>query len=649
MFVKDNKLFIFVNDSDAVKNNKISFSKNSDTETTNYCPPESKEQNKLFKEFLGDTETFTKTPIILDDKKFKKYKNVVRSRVVAKYSALFRGRMVDFETVCNEIISSTSKLVANGMVMTGSRPYLNFNWTELGKKLKNTFYGEITTIIVEKQEDKFIIYPEFHPMFAKIEEIVDFNQKNNMSLYPKYYGIKMNEDESFINKSYIYIPYPELGDLSNINKNELEILFSKLFHLDEIDKENNINQIWLFKNELKIGDYICWIKENIFHLGKITSEYIFKETSNTSGIHTREVKWVNKNIDLSIISQILNNNYLLNSSFFFKLDIYQDIIDLMLNNSFLLNNNQEIESINTNFLDTCTRKGVGKNIILYGVPGSGKSWTIKNKYCNDDSKMERLVFYPDYSYTDFVGQILPKVSNDFGVTYEFTPGPFTNLLKKAYLNPNEEYFLVIEELNRGNAQAIFGDIFLLLDRTKDGFSEYNITNKDIAKIVYQDENHKVSIPSNMNILATMNTSDQNVFTLDTAFQRRWEMKLIPNKFNNNNNLKNIKILDTNITWDDFIKKINEIILSKSLNTNSSEDKRLGVYFINEDDLKLNANNDKNGKFAEKVLKYLWDDVFKFNKDDIFDLDIAKSLEDVIEIFENKKGDERFKIFKNNLF
>ena len=151
----------------------------------------------------------------------------------------------------------------------------------------------------------------------------------------------------------------------------------------------------------------------------------------------------------------------------------------------------------------------GTNIILYGVPGAGKSWTIKHEYCDDESRMERLVFHPDYTYSDFVGQILPKVSEDGSVSYEFSEGPFTKLVRKAYINPDKMYYLVIEEVNRGNAPAIFGDVFQLLDRNKDGSSEYEITNADIAKKVYLNDNHKVSIPSNMCILCTMNTSDQN--------------------------------------------------------------------------------------------------------------------------------------------
>lgn len=303
--------------------------------------------------------------------------------------------------------------------------------------------------------------------------------------------------------------------------------------------------------------------------------------------------------------------------------------------------------------DDTVKKVIGKNIILYGVPGAGKSWTIKHEYCDDDDRMERLVFHPDYTYSDFVGQILPKVNEDSTVSYEFTPGPFTNLVKKALSNQEKEYFLIIEEVNRGNAPAIFGDIFQLLDRNKDGSSEYEITNNDVAKIIYGKENHKVSIPSNMSIICTMNTSDQNVFTLDTAFQRRWNMRLIKNKFRDDENEKTFaetKILDTDVTWKHFLASINKIILSKNIRMTSSEDKRLGTHFVSDEDLKFVEGDEKqNSKFPEKVLKYLWDDAFKFTKEDIFDLDKVQSLEDVIEIFVNSAKNDRLKVFKENIY
>lgn len=295
----------------------------------------------------------------------------------------------------------------------------------------------------------------------------------------------------------------------------------------------------------------------------------------------------------------------------------------------------------------------GTNIILYGVPGAGKSWTIKHEYCDDESRMERLVFHPDYTYSDFIGQILPKVSDDGSVNYEFCAGPFTKLVRKAYTNPDKMYYLVIEEVNRGNAPAIFGDVFQLLDRDEDGASEYEITNADIARSVYSNDGHKVSIPSNMCILCTMNTSDQNVFTLDTAFQRRWRMRLIKNRFNNEADelrFAATNILDTDVTWEKFFTEINDFILGKNIRMTSSEDKRLGTHFISEDDLRFEEGNEiQNSRFAEKVLKYLWDDAFKFTKEDVFNLEKVKNLEDVIELFVSSKGNSRFLVFKENIY
>lgn len=347
--------------------------------------------------------------------------------------------------------------------------------------------------------------------------------------------------------------------------------------------------------------------------------------------------------------------------------------------------------------DTVERLSGGTNILLYGVPGSGKSWTIEHEYCHVGSVVERLVFHPDYTNADFIGQILPVVDAEKQVTYEFTPGPFTTILRDAYMHPMREYILIVEEVNRGNAPAIFGEIFQLLDRTVEpktvegitypvGTSEYGITHKYMAEKIYGDSSHKVRIPSNLSIVGTMNTSDQNVFTLDTAFQRRWRMRLIENNFDNvRTSLANAQILDTEVTWKTFCEKINAIIVGNKSKMASAEDKRLGVYFVHENDvtfdqravpsegytslltefndlLRAEATGDMpedkkqrlaiirealmhNRMFPEKVIKYLWDDAFKFNPEALFDTDNMESLEQVIRTFVYSMGRERFKIFK----
>lgn len=282
---------------------------------------------------------------------------------------------------------------------------------------------------------------------------------------------------------------------------------------------------------------------------------------------------------------------------------------------------------------------IGENIILYGVPGCGKSRKIKFEYCDDKKYMERVVFHPDYTYSDFIGQILPVVekSNEGEkISYKFTPGPFSKILKDSINDKSGKmHYLVIEEINRGNAPAIFGEVFQLLDR-ENGESEYGITNFEIAEYVYEDKEHEIKIPANLTILATMNTADQNVFTLDTAFKRRWVMRCIKNDIENSLHA-NSYIAGTSVTWCVFAKKINDTIIDVNESNLSNEDKRLGAYFVKPEDLNSRTI------FGEKVLMYLWNDVFKYNKEIVFKPEY-KTLEDLLAGFEK----EGFTVFNPNL-
>lgn len=330
--------------------------------------------------------------------------------------------------------------------------------------------------------------------------------------------------------------------------------------------------------------------------------------------------------------------------------------------------------------------------IYYGVPGCGKSNKIREQLKGVPERNKiRVVFHPEYTNAEFIGQILPKVNGH--VTYEFTPGPFTQIIKRAYLNPDEHFYLVIEEINRGNAAAIFGDTFQLLDRLKvgetdtlgndpanasvnifeEGWSQYFVQNDDINAYIrkatrlndgsYQERNDgepiaeieiknihfktttAIRLPPNLSILATMNTSDQNVFTLDNAFQRRFDMELVRNEFDLTQPAVNAQyeaeIDDTGITWGKFWGWINAKITATLKGLSSTEDKRLGVWFVN------NSNGTIDDKiFAEKVLKFLWDDVFKFKRSQIFAEGID-TLEKLINSFENPlEGKERFDVFKD---
>lgn len=335
--------------------------------------------------------------------------------------------------------------------------------------------------------------------------------------------------------------------------------------------------------------------------------------------------------------------------------------------------------------------------IYYGVPGCGKSNKIDEETINtsDEQKM-RVVFHPEYTNADFVGQILPT-NVDGNVEYKFRPGPLSKILRRAYLHPDKKYYLIVEEINRGNAAAIFGEYFQLLDRIAakkevpangytytEGWSSYSIENEFInwyiRENLYADVNHKlqneddgiakksddesqkaieignlhfsantgIRLPPNLSILATMNTSDQNVFILDNAFQRRWDMVLVKNEFGDDSeNQKLATIENSDITWETFQKTINEKIsqFSKENNFSSMIDKRLGCWFVKA----VPDKNDANGKyiitedsFKNKILKYLWDDAFKFCHEDVFE--DADNFEALLE--KVKMDNPDFGVFKN---
>ena len=263
-----------------------------------------------------------------------------------------------------------------------------------------------------------------------------------------------------------------------------------------------------------------------------------------------------------------------------------------------------------------TDRDVPRLKIWSGIPGTGKSFqlqeNVKEMVSDENEDVFRTVFHPEYSMYDFVGQIRPtQEPGGTTISYPFEPGPFTRALKRAHDSPSSNVFLIIEELNRGNAAAIFGEIFQLLDLADNGESEYGIVQKDIARVLGMDDDDEIKLPENLYIYATMNISDQNVFALDTAFLRRWDREYVfADKWEGACTSWNITLPNNKtISWQSFAETINEHLISSAgvFGINHPEDKRLGPWFVDQ----RTCNNPL--LFANKVFTYLWTNVFSYSQ------------------------------------
>ena len=277
-------------------------------------------------------------------------------------------------------------------------------------------------------------------------------------------------------------------------------------------------------------------------------------------------------------------------------------------------------------------------LIFYGAPGTGKSYklNIKAKDNFNENNIERVTFHPSLTYGAFVGSFKPY-SEDGKITYKYIAGVFIRHLARALRNSNENYLLIIEEINRANTAAVFGDMFQLLDRDDSGKSEYKISMSDELKEYLKSvsclEIDKLHLPSNFYIWATMNNADQGVMPLDTAFKRRWDFEYMSLDANSEDK----KLSEIEEKWNELRKAINEKLLSLGIN----EDKLLGFYFLNGKALENEANYLK--ALQNKVLMYLYEDVLRHCRAKIFGnftfAEISQmSLEDIEKLFIDKQNE-----------
>ena len=332
--------------------------------------------------------------------------------------------------------------------------------------------------------------------------------------------------------------------------------------------------------------------------------------------------------------------------------------------------------------------------IYYGAPGTGKSKAIKDLTFGED--VIRTTFHPDSDYASFVGTYKPiteevvlrdcngkkviddetkEVVKEERIAYKFIPQSFLKAYVEAWkkLGSGKKQYLIIEEINRGNCAQIFGDLFQLLDRNEYGFSDYpivadkdmqkylekefegwEITNKDKINQLYGEANmvslilkgERLVLPSNLYIWATMNTSDQSLFPIDSAFKRRWDWKYVPiregrDKETNAKLNWYINTGDKQYDWWSFISQVNKLIGSLT----NSEDKKLGYFFCKAKDGEIDAD-----LFISKVIFYLWNDVFKdYGFDDKDFQDEEGKILSFDRFYEDKNGKTNVDIANVELF
>lgn len=284
-----------------------------------------------------------------------------------------------------------------------------------------------------------------------------------------------------------------------------------------------------------------------------------------------------------------------------------------------------------------------RNRILFGAPGTGKSFTINSDRVEllgegNEEDYERVTFHPDYSYANFVGTYkpVPTIDSDGkdAITYEYVPGPFMRMYVKALKNSRTDnikpFLLIIEEINRANVAAVFGDIFQLLDRGDDFVSEYPIqATEDVKKYLAKElggdpsDYNKIKIPDNMFIWATMNSADQGVFPMDTAFKRRWDFTYLGiDDSDQDLQGKYVYLADDKsqkVEWNKLRKAINSFLAKEKIN----EDKQLGPYFISrsivvpKDGDEINRDRFIN-TFKNKIIMYLFEDAAKQKRAKLFE-------------------------------
>ncbi|WP_376777094.1 McrB family protein [Flavobacterium covae] len=473
------------------------------------------------------------------------------------------------------------------------------------------FFGSIILKPINIPNASSSILGKFIYNLCENKETYNYFEKRFINYLPYIF-------KSDVLKRFCYYLISFLYSYDNIKKIENLIQKNSDYNYSSI-KEGEISLTTIFKTSKNLlnsenlmqGGSLRFFEEPIFYLNNEFYYFSTEWTGNGTG-----------RLDFESLKSLIEKHY----------------------PEFKINNNNGIFSLESSVKKTTSivSKIQSKNKIYYGAPGTGKSYKVDQKIQNLDPKFyERVTFHPEYDHTNFVGGYKPKSEKNEKdediITYQFVPQAFTNIYERAWNDTENQYYLVIEEINRGNCAEIFGDIFQLLDRN----SNYTVSpstelKEHLEKVLTNQDgiNKGLRLPSNLTIYATMNTSDQSLFPMDSAFKRRWDWEYIPICYDDipeNESFGYKVIIDDNLSfkWIDFIRNVNTIIKT---NANLGMDKCIGNYFIKPETKDISLN-----EFINKAIFYLWNDVFKDedNADTIFEK--TTSYEDFFPINSNGKN------------
>tara|TARA_R110000737_G_scaffold219098_1_gene235272 strand:+ start:384 stop:2213 length:1830 start_codon:yes stop_codon:yes gene_type:complete len=473
---------------------------------------------------------------------------------------------------------------------------------------------------------------------AQIDDLIIFSKKRSDTLFDFKYISQSSSDYKFF-KKLINNSNHEVSIIENKNEQEQnegltilqddvlnQIIYNSFVYIHKNFKENILfNEINLKESKINntIFNGICLDK--YFGTDHLLGQFMSEQ--NDESLKSGGVKRF-FNYNFSILN---NSNTYLSNQWSEKGDNKRSLSSFNRYLSDITEHNLEIIKQDDIYYlmskDKCFFNPVNK--IFYGAPGTGKSYKVNQLVDGKDDRIQRITFHPEFDYTSFIGGYKPTMGESDGkevIKYEFVPQAFTNIYVKAWNDPNSDYYLVIEEINRGNCAEIFGDIFQLLDRD----SGYNITpsielENHLSKVLNDKniglENGKLKLPNNLTIYATMNTSDQSLFPMDSAFKRRWDWEYIPicydeftDEGESNSSYNYIVDLGNGMSfkWNDFIHKVNLNHIQQ--NPVLGMDKCIGNYFIipKKGETKINVKT-----FINKAIFYLWNDVFKDEKNEVF--------------------------------